>query len=331
MKRATFAIIALAIAACTDPPPTAPISPRDAHATHNVTPDPRIACTGYPQPRVWLEAQMWWDEAKALSLPERVGEHVHVGTCWPSKGSPATITGALRLDVRVLAHAGTSSSSRVCIQDFYYSNTGKCATVPVGPGDGEAWVPFDLNMADKVQWPGTGQRLIRLFAEQPATASRPKLIATGGYVLCIRSCSPQHESPFYNFTLVNTTADSYNEPSTYAFFRSPLPVAPVRGLWRFTVLAYQQEAYGGREANENSQANRIFIDPDFHNGSAGTPVQPVPSPGVVQLPPGYPVVREVAVDTRTLSNGQHRLVFLASSTRYAGVMQVNFTVANPSG
>jgi hypothetical protein len=68
------------------------------------TPDPE-SCEGYPEERVFLEAQDWWQPT--LHGSEDFG-HVHVGTCFPrthlEDGSPNQVSGTLRLDVRVMMH-----------------------------------------------------------------------------------------------------------------------------------------------------------------------------------------------------------------------------------
>ena len=72
-----------------------------------------VDCSGYPEPRVFLEVQDWW-----LQTPGAAGTsfgHVHVGTCFPYA---ATLVGAVAFDVRVVLHANPGVLQRVDIGLF---------------------------------------------------------------------------------------------------------------------------------------------------------------------------------------------------------------------
>jgi hypothetical protein len=274
---------------------TTPLANESAPAA----PDP-LRCTGYPEQRIWLESQAWWSE-DGISIPDRVGHHIHVGLCWPvaDDGGDALITSdQLHVDARVVLHDAPNVTQFIRVSD---AGSVKVRTsLVIGPGNAEAWVPFDLDLR---QW-GTGRREFRWTARIP----RPKpnineMFNSTGWQLCVRSCSPLYRrGPF-------TEARGYYTGHDYsnARFVSKLPVAPVSGLWTFTVKL------------EKAGPGGVFVDPDFHNGSAGTVIRPT----------GGPFLGTVTIDTQLLTNGYHRLVLVSSDGQSAGVLVIAFTVENP--
>ena len=60
-------------------------------------------CSGYPEERVFLEAQAWWwlsDKTDRVQTGDDFG-HVHVGTCFPHG---QTVSGDVEFDVRLVMH-----------------------------------------------------------------------------------------------------------------------------------------------------------------------------------------------------------------------------------
>jgi hypothetical protein len=75
----------------------------------SVEPDP-VSCTGYPEPRQFLETQAWWEP-----IPNVGGQgHVHLGMCWPTGG---TVSGIVRLDFRTLLHGNLGTFERIKMRD----------------------------------------------------------------------------------------------------------------------------------------------------------------------------------------------------------------------
>ncbi len=255
-----------------------------------------LACTGYPEPRIWLESQAWWDSA-GLVIPTSVGHHIHVGMCWPVNpdGSDALVDGVLHLDVRVLLHDQIGRTNYLRFQDAGGSASIKFP-LTIGPADVTAWVPVDLDLG---LW-GTGRRETHVTANIQNNADGKRQFNSTGWQLCVRSCTPTYRTPPW------TEARGWYEGHDYqnARFFSLLPVAPVSGLWKFRVQLLQLGPGG------------VFLDPNFHAGSEGTRVAAA----------GY--YGDVTVDTRLLANGTHRLVLVASDGKSAGVQVVTFVVAN---
>src|SRR5574338_1040135 len=87
-----------------------------------------VDCSGYPEPRVFLEVQDWW-----LQTPGASGTsfgHVHVGTCFPYG---ATLSGPVAFDVRGVMHDNPGVLQRVDIALFTGDDSGGIITaVPFG-------------------------------------------------------------------------------------------------------------------------------------------------------------------------------------------------------
>jgi hypothetical protein len=303
-------VLFAAMLACADEKgaPTAVAHPHDATPLANVegttAPDP-LRCTGYPEPRIWLESQAWWNKA-GISIPGGVGEHIHVGLCWPvaADGGEHLVTTdnqKMHFDVRVLTH-----NTQVVTQLVRVSQEGTVKIRPnlnIGPGNAEAWVPFDIDFST---W-STGRRELRWTSRiprpDPTNSSVNEMFNSTGWQLCIRSCSPTYRpvGPF-------TEGRGYYSGHDYdnAIFLSKLPVEPVSGLWTFDARLVSTGPGG------------IFIDPDFHNGNSGTVVRGT----------GGSWKGTVTIDTQTLSNGPHRLVLVSSDGKNGGVQVIAFTVAN---
>lgn len=257
--------------------------------------DPLI-CTGYPQPRIFLESQAWWDSG-GLAIPTNVGHHIHVGMCWPVNpdGSDALVDGILHLDIRVLLHNQIGVTNYLRFQDASGSASIKFPLV-IGPGDTTIWVPVDLDLG---LW-GTGLRETHITVNIPNNTDGKRQFNSTGWQLCVRTCTPTYRKPPW------TEARGWYEGHDYqnARFFSLLPVAPVSGLWTFNVRLLQTGPGG------------VFIDPNFHAGIEGTRI----------ADGGY--AGNLTVDTRLLTNGAHRLVLVASDGKSAGVQLITFVVAN---
>jgi len=291
--------------------PTAVAGARSTASLADVVPAPApdpLNCTGYPEPRIWLESQAWWNK-NGLSIPNGVGQHIHVGLCWPvaPDGSEHLVVSGnqnMHFDVRVLLHDAPAKTQLVRV-----SQEGTVKIRPdfvIGPGNAEGWQPFDVDFST---W-STGRRELRWTSRIPRPEPNVnEMFNSTGWQLCIRSCTPSYRpaGPF-------TEARGYYSGHDYdnVQFLSKLPVNPVSGLWTFKVRLVSSGPGG------------VFINPDFHNGNEGTYIGPFPrNVGAEGSWQG-----EITLDTTTLPNGPHRLVLVASDGKNGGVQVVSFTVAN---
>lgn len=270
----------------------------------SAAPDP-LLCTGYPEPRVFLESQAWWN-IDGIKIPSAVGHHIHVGMCTPLDGT--VLHGTVHFDVRVLLHNQVGKLTSVRVSD--YSTVKRTKSVSLNTNDLPLWVPFDINFDS---W-STGRHELRWTAnvpdEQPNKTGSQRMYNSTGWQYCIRSCSPNVSGRATNWT----EARGWYQDHGYANarFRSPVPVNALTGTWTFN---YEMKPGSGGDATKLAG---IYIDPDFHNGSAGR---------VVKQTTGA-TSGTASIDTRTLTNGTHKLVLLSSDGFNAGVQLITFKVAN---
>jgi hypothetical protein len=257
-----------------------------------------VNCTGYPEQRVWLESQAWWDST-GLDIPTKVGHHIHVGACWPINpdGTEFLIANdRLKTDMRVLLHGATGQTNYIRVSD--YRTVKVIDSLWIGPGNAEAWVPFDLDLSS---W-SSGRKEFRWTANIPITGDGVRQFNSTSWYACLRSCSGGPRP----FPWTESRGWYQGHDYMHARFLSVLPVQPIAGVWTFKVELLERGPGG------------VFVDPDFHNASEGIRVR---RGGVYKGP--------VSVDTRTLSNGKHRLVLVSSDGKNAGVQVVTFIVDNP--
>jgi hypothetical protein len=150
----------------------------------------------------------------------------------------------------------------------------------------------------------TGRREWRWTANVPRNSEGNRHFQSTGWQLCVRACTPNETYRAGPWTEARGWYDDGHGYQNARFF-SKLPYAPLSGLWTFRVRLVQSGVGG------------VFIDPDFHAGNQGIKI----------ASGGYD--GNLTIDTRTLSNGIHRLVLVASDNQSAGVQVIEFRVANP--
>lgn len=274
-------------------------------------------CVGYPEQRIFLESQVWWNDA-GLSIPSSVGEHIHAGACWPVYGT--NISGStLHVDIVYKFH--NLAADRITFGRFRVNwrkvgsngvaiESSGNAPIDVTPGpsytrdadgNGTAIQPVDIPLSgipngtiemrfNPMAYPEIGRKMFPApsfqFKRNTNTTSTPHMLGKGWYDL-------GHE--YQN-----------------AVFKSPIPTAPLHGNWTFSVGL--NPGGGGDPTVEHG----IFVDPDFHAGSAGI---------VIRQRSGQ-FSGSVTIDTTTLTNGPHKLAILARDANLAGVLVIPFIVAN---
>lgn len=295
------------------PVPTATVAPTTtptASAIPTATPQPTATatpnptdCTAYPEPRVYIEAQSWWHD-DALIIPHQVGEHVHLGACWPVYGT--ILSGDFRVDMRVIVHEATPGRTVL-------------GRLRGGASSGGGGTGFDLtsDIAIPLDQNGNGQRTFTHVFDTRAMESGTREIRLSamlypferrqfestGWRVCVRSCSSS--------TAVTTARGWYHEHGYQnAYLRTPIPSAPLTAPWTPTVWMVP-----GADGLPTVQ-HMAVIDPDFHNGSAG----------LVLREGSGPYQGPLTIDPVTLESGPHKLVLLASDGKLAGVLVIPFEV-----
>jgi hypothetical protein len=297
--------------------PTATPGPTPTPAAHHA-PDP-LACTGYPEPRVFLEAQGWWKGNGVTSMigaTAPVGAHVHVGTCFPW-GQP--VAGVVEFDVRIMLHDNPGELYRLRPQVWYEGGHSIQNEVhygqTFGAGDHTIWQHIAI---DTTQIPFDGFQEMRFFTEVRHTDGADQYASTGWHLLLTNGRPVNHYKPDSQAAEFTEGRGWYEGEAAYtnARWEAPALTQPVSGIWSPDVK--MTAGSGGASVTFHG----LYIDPNFHAGSQGIVV--MAGLGKWEGP--------VAIDTRTLSNGLHRLVLRGDATvadgTNSGLVVIPFIVQN---
>lgn len=209
------------------------------------------------------------------------------------------VDGIVRFDGRVTLHKQVGSTNIVRLQD----EGSYAQTIPfvLGPCDDcSRDFSFTVNLSS---W-STGRHELRFTAnvpdEQPDASGDQRMFQSTGIQLCVRSCTPSYRSGDW------LEARGWYDGHGYQNARLTSSVASVRSGGTISVrLAPGSEGLATTGAG-------VYIDPDFHNGSAGIVVREWSGPftGSVTLP--------------SLPSGAHRLVLVAHDAQNGGVLLIPF-------
>lgn len=164
---------------------------------------------------------------------------------------------------------------------------------------------------DFSQW-RTGRNEMRFSLnvpdEQPGVSGAQRMFQSTGWQVCVRSCTPSYRSG--DFIEARGWYDNapQGESHEYANARLTTPLSSVRSGG--TIGVSLRPGAGGLP----TVGHGVYIDPDFHHGSAGIVVREGTGPftGNVTLP--------------TLASGAHKLVLVSHDGQNAGVLMVPFVV-----
>lgn len=282
-------------------------------------PDP-VTCAGYPEPRVFIESQDWWDP-----IPELGGlGHIHSGACWPLA---QTLTGMVHVDLRVVFHNNHGTLLRVTVEDVGPDTQLLRINVNYTPPSGQdstLWVPLDFDSRGMLD----GQRLLRIHTVlehangnlEDARPVIPVIVDNGKRDANMSKYKWINPSAWYKEIEPSPDVDwGYLGPQMSL---ATFPTAPVSGVWSPRLKAVLNGKTSGAPAISRSE---VFIDPDFHNGSEGIVVSRTSGALDGTLP-----IDTVALG---LTNGLHRLVFVVTQDgpageRHSAVGSYPFTVNN---
>ncbi len=297
------AALSVSTAACPAPPPGSP--------------DPRLACTGYPEPRVFVESQSWWTQTPG-TLGSDFG-HGHLGGCIPER---ETISSPRTVDVRVMLHdnPGQVAYASLVFKGTDYEKTVSknysIANMTCPQGTCSQWISFTIDPA-LFDHAGLQEVRYRLFIDEP---DGQRMTVSLNFQVNIengKSRANVTRQPYLRGKGWYTQA-LYCEASLVSV---PVPDAPVSGIWS-PVIRIQDHGDGDLPVTHHS----VRIDPDFH---ASPPV-----PGtILRDGSGQFLEAPVAIDTTTLSNGTHTLHLRADcddprGSTNSGVLVVKFKVQN---
>ena len=286
----------------TPAPTTAPAAPPAG------TPDP-VNCTGYPEPRIFLEVQSWWEGTNTNGMA-----HLHAGTCFPLG---QTVSGDVRFDTRITMHNNPGLLYNLST-DLYVDGQGSGTNVKV---------PLDLHCQEMtcVYWVTTtvdtrgandGWHEFR-FKPRVMFADGRGQLTSSGWVVWTENGNPDGSSREAAGKVIGRgwyDGHGYQNPDIRDM--SVLLRGPVSGVWTFPV-----RLDAGADAFVPTYT-AAYIDPSFHDGHAG----------LVVYEANGPYQGNLAIDTTSLANGPHRLVMRVESTQNGetngGVMVYPFVVQN---
>lgn len=265
-------------------------------------------CSDYPERRTFVESQVWWSEERDSSAAERA--HIHVGTCFPLN---QPVAGRMRLDLVVRLHNRPGKIGTVH-GDFYgtgagfsLGNTGwSCAS---GDCTFERTAYIDTTRARD----GVHELRVHVHTDRP---DGNEMFPSTGWRAVIDNRSPSAPP-----TSEPITARGWYTGADYANAEIVdwNPVEPVSGVWTPRI---ELKAPSGIPITRSF----AYIDPDFHAGREGTKL----------LDRAGEFRGELRINTRTLSDGAHRLLLRADADCRrcdpagvnSGVLAVYFIVDN---
>ncbi|MFF2344771.1 hypothetical protein [Pseudarthrobacter sp. NPDC058119] len=298
--------------------------------------------TAYSETRQFVDAQSWWmpDADQANNSITNNG-HVHLGACIPERETISS--GNFTVNVRVILHDNPGTANYVsmvfitptgetAVQKCYLRSAAANFSCPgpssTGGGDFvcagtcERWLTFSRPIS-AFKHSGLQEVHLRAFVPEP---SGNEMRASLNWQTDIQNGKSRSDAARYPFLRGKGwyTHSGYCEASVRSV---PIPDGPVSGVWTPAV---------GLTTHPNGSLpvthSFISLDPDFHADP--------PNPGIVLWDSAAPYggrsfgSAPLAIDTRTLANGVHKL-HLRSSCRdnklgstNSGVTVVPFVVAN---
>jgi hypothetical protein len=277
-------------------------------AQAQTTVDP-VACTGYPETRIFLETHAWLTNTSTGTDPSQV----RLGACFPYK---QTLSGKVNLDIRVTLHDNPGIVKAV---DGYIATAGGTALVfkvpttfaCTNPGTCEKWFKV---VADTTLAPYDGRQEFRLRADVTMPTGQ-RLLTTSGWQAYLKNGKPA-----LNYRSGDSSdGQGFVDATGYTLARlgTDVPVSPVSGIWNFSVTA--KRGSSGAPVTSHS----VQIDPDFNTGT-----------NKMELKSGSGELSaySLSVDTRALDDGPHKLAIKADAavtgTTGTGVVVIPFTVKN---
>lgn len=303
---------------------------------------PAADSTTYAETRQFVDTQAWWmpDIDQANNSATNNG-HVHLGACIPELETISS--GNLTVNVRVILHDNPGkanyvsmvfkiSDTETTVQKCYLRATATNFTCPgpssTGKGDFvcsgtcERWLTFSRPIST-FNHSGTQEVRFRAFVPEPAGK---EMRASVNWQVNVQNGKSPSNASRYAFLRGKGwyTHSLYCEASVRTV---PIPDSPVSGIWT-PVAGLTTHPDGSLPATHSF----ISIDPDFH----AIP----PNPGNILWDAAGPYGPEpfgaapISIDTRTLTNGVHKLHLRTScrdnklGSTNSGVTVIPFTVAN---
>jgi hypothetical protein len=303
----------------------------------------RVNCTGYPEPRIYLENQSWWEpQARDPADPDHPGTgkqgHIHVGTCFPLYQRLSGDT--LRLDIKLQLHnmTGVAMHLRIDAYGDYHHEVPR-ATWTGDPNQGwhcettdcEKWVSVDFPLS-RVQYRGDHEFMVFLIVWKSDASVKQNNISRWHAYIDLPRPEPASDSIVAKTrqeAWIGTGGDTWHPTvgggkyGRVGMMREDVPwneltgrLKTISGIWRPRI-------------NFEKQKNFVYVDPHLH---AVPPHKGTVVWEQMTTNTGY-VTKRFAINTRTLKNGLHRLVFGTGNVTPGGINTgvgvIPFRVRNP--
>jgi len=284
-----------------------------------------LTCAGYPEPRLFIEAQGWW-----LPMPGQSGEnfgHIHNGMCAPYG---QTLRGVVHLDIRVIMHNTPATLSHLRVTGRFRKDDGEheyldLASVDLNDAvcpvmrDCETWVPIDFDTA-KMPYDGIQSIKIEVKSNNPNSRWLNTVMYWRAY---LKNGKPVRHDNSANDYAIWASALAENFVYIRAGINRTWP-NPVTGPLDFDDVWHVADRY--RDPVDPSEVRHdVILDANFHAGIPGTTIRS-----------GRNELNEpLSVDTQALTNGAHRLILrtfgdeAASRSTVVSVLVIPFTVQHP--
>ncbi len=293
-------------------------------ATLSGKPD-RLTCTGYPEPRLFIEAQGWW-------LPSSSGDnfaHIHNGMCAPSGQK---LKGRVQLEVRLIMHNTPDTLDHIRITGRFRNNNGdheyqdlayrdlNGAVCPITQNC-EIWVPMDI---DTSRMPYDGIQSIKI--EVRSTNPHGRWMNT---ILYWRAYLNNGKSVRHDNSAVRYDVWASTLIQNFVYIR-----AGVDGTWpgvvdnQLNLQTIWHSADRYKTAVDPKEVRHdVILDANFHAGIPGSTLRS--GRGEVRLP--------LSLDTRGLSDGPHKLIIrtqgdeAATKSTFMSVLVIPFRAQHANG
>ena len=255
----------------------------------------RLNCTGYLEPRSFVESQAWWMPTRAGQTGDDFG-HVHAGLCIPER---ETHSKSIPLDIRVILHDNPGKLLYVSIVvkgQSYETTVQKLYDSSFVGAEGQTvsrWFHYDLDPASFAK-SGLQEIRVRVFIDEPNTSDQAHTsINWQTHIANGKSREDVTRRPYLRLKGWYTGA-GYCE-SAYRSDLTPLPDAHVSGIWSPSL----RMAWDGDSSDRRVTRSAVRLDPDFHAEPA--------KEGTVLRDASGEFTGVQPINTATLTPGAHKL------------------------
>jgi hypothetical protein len=315
------AVVTPVPAAAPPPHPAPPAPPADAHAGgHPPASGNPVTCSGYAEPRTFLEVHAWWEGA-----PLAAGQiaHVHAGTCFPLG---QTVSGQVPFDVRIVMHDNPGHLYRY--ETALFTDGQGAEDVSVVDLDHRCATTCEFWVRTVVDTSGAndGWHEFR-FKPRVRFSNGEVQLTSSGWPLRTENGNPDggfrdtSDGPWLDIVGRGWyDGHGYQNPVLRSV-DAVLPGNVVSGLWQPEV-----RLDAGSEGDP-ATFSAVYIDPDFHHNDEDS------NGGGVVIGQWNGLQRgPVAIDTSRLSNGWHTLALRVDAqngdSRLVGLQYIQIFVQN---